>query len=625
MSVFNKLKTLKDAIVGTNFRTGDGTGTTALGTKHLQVKDLQPYFNDGYTDSVEKRGGLTVNTKAFDWGVEDFSIEGIDGGVVTVTDNISIPEKGYTVKNGSKDWFHIAMSGTGQYQIGLAKNENPYISVDYGENWNPILTIITNPNHASISYNGEKMRIASGGVNDGTEQGALYGSGDYGATFLLTVSGNKIYTQHVISDNTWEAQYISLKDGTHTAAYMSHGSWTEIDASTIQPHVPTNFTRVAVSGDGSTSILLSIEDESTGVGYVWLSTNNLSSVLYNAVTVAPMNVMRKYYNVALSYDGQYITVCERGGGVWRSTDTGVSWSQVTLTAPYDMSVVRNYSAVVMSSTGQYQKLVADGEPIIESSDYGVTWYSSWYNFQSNGIEQYITMSSNSEYVSITAKNSPILVSDNYGIVTPPYSYLLPGDIFQISGARKFTNNGIYEVKSVVGKTITMESGSDFGKTTLTNDTKQTGQVHKVNVTTLTCDTDSFGQSVWKTKNGSSIVELGENELTLSTNRNRIEILPSTTLMYDQQNKLSGELPEVYIVETGSVENGEDVTLKLGDEIKSGTEVRVVRKGKNKVILTSTVGFDGEVELGSIDLDRDDQKVCLVYFSDSVKETWYIVG
>ena len=172
--------------------------------------------------------------------------------------------------------------------------------------------------------------------------------------------------------------------------------------------------------------------------------------------------------------------------------------------------------------------------------------------------------------------------------------------------------------------------ANFVRNSLTDETTPEGKVHKVCVTALTCEDDQYGQSVWKTKNGSSAEELKQNELILSTNRNRVDVIPYSlgSETHDKTDLISYELPEVYIVESGDTYDGSVVTLKLGDKIKPGTELRVVRKGANTVKLELTDvtnGFDGDSTRQDFELDRDDQKVGLVYFDDGSKKTWYIIG
>ena len=66
-----------------------------------------------------------------------------------------------------------------------------------------------------------------------------------------------------------------------------------------------------------------------------------------------------------SISGKYQTAVVYNGYIYRSTDYGVTWSQVGNS--------NNWYSVAMSSDGKYQTAVVHGGYIYRSTDYGVTW------------------------------------------------------------------------------------------------------------------------------------------------------------------------------------------------------------------------------------------------------------
>ena len=66
-----------------------------------------------------------------------------------------------------------------------------------------------------------------------------------------------------------------------------------------------------------------------------------------------------------SISGKYQTAVVSGGYISRSTDYGVTWSQVGSSEVW--------YGVSMSSDGKYQTAVVSGDYIYRSTDYGVTW------------------------------------------------------------------------------------------------------------------------------------------------------------------------------------------------------------------------------------------------------------
>ena len=79
-----------------------------------------------------------------------------------------------------------------------------------------------------------------------------------------------------------------------------------------------------------------------------------------------INIRRTFGNKKVE-SGKIQVVAVYGGYIYRSTDYGVTWNQVTSDA------ARNWYSVAMSSDGKYQTAVIYGGYIYRSTDYGVTW------------------------------------------------------------------------------------------------------------------------------------------------------------------------------------------------------------------------------------------------------------
>jgi len=119
----------------------------------------------------------------------------------------------------------------------------------------------------------------------------------------------------------------------------------------------------------------------------------------------------------MSKDGQYQTYCRYGDYLYRSTNWGVNWSQVTSAGS------RNWYSIAISGTGQYQTagVAASAGYIYRSTDYG----ASYTAVTSAGARYWIysaAMSDSGQYQfmigndgNIAPFTSRIYRSTNYGV------------------------------------------------------------------------------------------------------------------------------------------------------------------------------------------------------------------
>ena len=120
-----------------------------------------------------------------------------------------------------------------------------------------------------------------------------------------------------------------------------------------------NYYDTASSADGS--IILA----TSNVGYVYKSTD--SGVTWSQITSATLGTAG-WQGAAVSADGTRMAVSKWGGGIYVSSDSGNTWTQ-TATA-YGS---QNWRDVAMSRDGKHLVIGVDGGAMYYSHDFGATW------------------------------------------------------------------------------------------------------------------------------------------------------------------------------------------------------------------------------------------------------------
>jgi len=236
-------------------------------------------------------------------------------------------------------------------------------------------------------------------------------------------------------------------------------------------------------------------------GTVTLEPSNLVgySIIWtlNSATTSNGNLPASEWNdIKSSSDGKRLVICSTNGGIWTSADSGVTWSQSTLSNTYYRTAITN------SSTGQNLAAILNNGPIYISSNYGLNWspltvnglpsYTTWYSIASSITGQYIvastivgdiyisdnygnswsksiiglnsllSISSSGQYI-VAATTSSIYISSNFGSTWRQLTIAngLPS-LTELWSSISISNSGQYIVAAINGGTI--YSSSNFGST-----------------------------------------------------------------------------------------------------------------------------------------------------------------
>jgi photosystem II stability/assembly factor-like uncharacterized protein len=256
-------------------------------------------------------------------------------------------EKWVEIKNVNRTWVGVAMSRHGINQTIIAnpssidyKDSGIWYSGNYGKIWKqsdaPVDKFYTD---ISINESGLIQVACAKSTNPSLSgNGGIFISMDYGRTWQQIY--NVDYNLENINTYNWSSIAISGKHIVH----------------------PDRFMPIVASVYG---------------GNLWQSLDfglNWKKCIIHTNDTETGSLIRKWKSVSISNDGYYATAVAEGdiekeyGGIWRSSDCGLTWSKTN--APTNVKWV---SVSILSSNGKYQSAVGLENNLWVSNDYGQTW------------------------------------------------------------------------------------------------------------------------------------------------------------------------------------------------------------------------------------------------------------
>lgn len=305
--------------------------------------------------------------------------------VFTVGDSVG---KNLTSLAIKENFIWLAIANTTQATEGITKIARYSLSgvFDYSFNY-PISTISSDWEDVAMSDDGNTI------VTGGTIGTKLYMSIDCGKTWLEKSTSRKWY-RIAISYNG-QMQLAIDYSGTARKLLVSNNygdSW-------IEKETTKWWSDVAMSKDGKTQV--AVVETVAGAARAYISKD------YGDTWVAKTTTDEQNKYVAMSSNGQRITISINGGCIQRSIDGGETWLAKQTIGAY-------FGVIDMSSTGLYQSMILS-DRIFTSSDYGVTWTArafidSWWSsiaVSDNGQKQVACI--------LSYSTSNIYVSIDYGV------------------------------------------------------------------------------------------------------------------------------------------------------------------------------------------------------------------
>ena len=180
----------------------------------------------------------------------------------------------------------------------------------------------------------------------------------------------------------------------------------------------TGLTVVTNSSSSFTATFASPVALAATVAKLAIQSSNPAAFVQTSWTLTNGALNSEWHNtgMAQSSDGTKVVAVTSGDGLYRSTDSGVTWSRI-------YSLNAKWSGIASSSTGQYLVAVVHGGSIYTSSDYGTNW--SAVSGTSNTAWNSVVMASNGATILVTADGNGWSGSNGssvYGIIAKSTNY-----------------------------------------------------------------------------------------------------------------------------------------------------------------------------------------------------------
>jgi len=324
-----------------------------------------------------------------------------------------------TATQSGKTYIGVLTVSDSKYTLVFNKLGCIYYSKDYGLNWSKVNAAGSNYwSSVAISANGCTISAATNDLS-----GSIFSyTMPYEQYTMPALINNEELTSKIVTSSTtslsgnWYAVSMSA-NGKYQSAIVNGGrmyysnnwgvTWTE--PTTSQTLGNQNWTSISVSSIGQYQSAC-ISDATTTTS---IYTSSDYGITWTARTVPASG---KFNSISLSSNGLYQSSVINGGRMYRSIDSGVTWSEPTTSQTIGN---QNWCSIAVSSNGAYQTAVVNNGRIWRSINYGANWDASLYYTNSlvTDISRSwlsVAMSSSGQYQSAGLTNDAIWISSDYG-------------------------------------------------------------------------------------------------------------------------------------------------------------------------------------------------------------------
>ena len=318
----------------------------------------------------------------------------------------------------------LTISYDGGYSYNLISNRGHFNA--YGVN--TAFTILS-PTWSTwcLSHTGQYMLIAE------TTYRNLYLSSNYGLT-LVVLGGPKttsvgisvgLPSNNTSTGVTWDGSVMS-QYGEVIIVNASQGCY-------LSTNTGGSFTQIAGTGGLGTSASNSFTPFPTcsNNGSIIINTNTSTRILYLSINTGtswtaiggttntrglPATTNLTWFSAISKGNGQYILVAVQNGGLYLSTNTGTTFTQISGIANSRglPTVSSNWSTCDTNANGSYMVAAVSGGRLYYSTDYGVTWVTYVYSKRfatQNFSYYYVSMSDNgSKIYVVTFGSDPFIIT-----------------------------------------------------------------------------------------------------------------------------------------------------------------------------------------------------------------------
>jgi hypothetical protein len=340
----------------------------------------------------------------------------LDGGNMLTSSDYGVTWTSRTAP-GSLAWRSVSLSSTGQYQTSVIESGNIWTSSDYGVTWTERTTGATRGwRSVSLSSTGQYQSA----VFD--TAGSIFTSTDFGVTWVQRSTATKTNAFTRIKSSA-SGQYQLATSGpvgnTNGQLYVS----SDYGQTWMPRRGLTTWLGGAVSATGA--VMTAFLTPTAATATIIRSTD-----FGNTFTEIPNTALAGtayWRSISVTNSASIQTALAYGGSIYRSSDTGATWSTagITIDGTANTSTPRNWQDIaVAAETGATQVTCVSGGYIYYSGDTGATWVSSIVSIDgvspqtTNRAWQAVTISANGQYglacVNSTTASGFLYRSLNYG-------------------------------------------------------------------------------------------------------------------------------------------------------------------------------------------------------------------
>jgi hypothetical protein len=237
-----------------------------------------------------------------------------------------------TSLDSTQFWIGIAISSSGQYISGCAKDSGIFTSSSYGINWRQTSASATNGYWESITCNSTGQYLAAGSNNNG-----FYTSSNYGTnwTKTITTTGNMYFLA-----SNHSGQYMgAIASGNGVYISSTYGAnWNLSSAPTGRL-----WFGLTINSTGQYMAATIINGgiyASSNYGTNWVKSSAISNL--------------SWFGISSNESGQYLLACSGGGdgsGVYTSSDYGMSWTVIASLYGVWFYTASNYAGTNLYAIG----------------------------------------------------------------------------------------------------------------------------------------------------------------------------------------------------------------------------------------------------------------------------------
>jgi hypothetical protein len=260
-------------------------------------------------------------------------------------------------------WVTVAMSGTGQYiaatNFDAFHSDSPhvYISRDFGATWSPQPNL-TAPCYDFATIDTTGMYVT---VNDCSTT-KIFSSSDLGETWTTLPSGS--VTQLASSDSG--EVILAATDNQLWLSNTYGGGFVKVGPN---PDSQYSFTSVAASASGEHMV--------AGASQVaWIQFSDDYGITWSSADISDHDWTQYSVNgLAMSSAGDIVYAAAQGGGIFKSTNFGETWTLAFSNDTNYWGSIACNSAGTIVVAGTIKPTISSNEPgqIWVSSDSGATW------------------------------------------------------------------------------------------------------------------------------------------------------------------------------------------------------------------------------------------------------------